>query len=134
MSRAAKTVRSRWLELLKHTLNRVTVPLARRGIGPFSLVRHVGRRTGRRYETPLLLAEVPGSLVAELTYGPRVDWYRNVTAAGACDVVHRGRRLRIDRIEDYPTDLGLRAFGFPASMVLRLARRRHFRLLHISAT
>ncbi len=59
-------IRRGWLWLLKNTLNRATVPLARAGIGPFSLVRHIGRSSGRTYETPLLLARVADSFVAEL--------------------------------------------------------------------
>ena len=129
----APHVRRAWLGLLKHTLNRATVPLARAGIGPFSLVRHVGRKTGRVYETPLLLAATDGGLVAELTYGPGVAWYRNVVAAGHCTVIHRGAEVRIDRIEPYDTAAGLRAFGNPAALVLRALRRREFRLLHIEA-
>jgi len=121
--------RRAWLALLKHTLNRVTVPLARAGIGPFSLVVHVGRKTGRRYETPLLLARADRGLVAELTYGPGVAWYRNVVAAGRCTVVHRGHEVEIGRIEPYDTESGLRAFGNPAALVLRALRRREFRLL-----
>lgn len=127
---AAAMIRRGWLWLLKNTLNRVTVPLARAGIGPFSLVRHVGRRTGRRYATPLLLARVSDGFVAELTYGPQVAWYRNVAAAGRCTVVHRGVEYAIDRIEPYATADGLRAFGNPAALVLRALRRREFRLLH----
>jgi deazaflavin-dependent oxidoreductase (nitroreductase family) len=91
-------VRTRFLQVLKHTLNRVTIRSARSGRGRFSLVRHVGRRSGRSYETPLILAEVPGGFVAELTYGPDVDWYRNIVAAGGCTVVHHGREYLIDRI------------------------------------
>lgn len=123
--------RRAWLGLLKHTLNRATVPLARAGIGPFSLIRHVGRKTGRSYETPLLLATADRGFVAELTYGPSVAWYRNVVAAGHCEVVHRGVTYRIDRIEPYDTAAGLRAFGNPAALVLRALRRREFRYLRI---
>ena len=123
--------RRAWLRLLKHTLNRATVPLARAGIGPFSLVLHVGRKTGRRYETPLLLARNDRGFVAELTYGPTVAWYRNVVAAGRCTVVHRGRRIEIGRIEPCDPETGLRAFGNPAAPVLRALRRREFRLLVI---
>jgi deazaflavin-dependent oxidoreductase (nitroreductase family) len=119
------------LGLLKHTLNRATVPLARAGIGPFSLVRHVGRRTGRIYETPLLLARVDGGFVAELTYGPRVAWYRNVVAAGGCTVVDRGVAYAIDRVTAISAGEGLRAFGNPAALVLRALHRREFRLLHV---
>lgn len=126
-------VRLRFLRLLKHTLNRVTVPLARSGHGPVALVRHVGRRSGRTYETPLMLARVPEGFVAELTYGPDVDWYRNITAAGHCVVVSRGAEYQVDRIGPFPTEQGLAAFGMPASVLLRLLRRREFRLLHVDS-
>jgi deazaflavin-dependent oxidoreductase (nitroreductase family) len=125
-------LRAAWLRLLKHSLNRVTVPLARSGRGPFALVRHVGRRSGRAYETPLLLARRGDDFVAELTYGPDVDWYRNVMAAGRCEVVAGGVVHEIDRIEPLPADDGLRAFGNPAAPVLRLLRRRDFRLLKVA--
>ena len=125
-------MRAAWLGLLKHSLNRVTVPLARAGHGPFALVRHVGRRSGRPYETPLLLARLGDDFVAELTYGPNVDWHRNVMAAGRCEVVAGGVVHEIDRIEPLPTAAGLRAFGNPAAPVLRLLRRRDFRLLRVA--
>lgn len=119
-----------FLWVLKNTLNRLTTPLARAGRGPFALVRHVGRRSGRTYETPLVLARVPDGFIAELTYGPAVNWYRNITAAGHCVVVFRGAEHHVDRIEQYPTDAGIRAFGNPAGPLLRLLRRHEFRLLH----
>jgi hypothetical protein len=40
-----------------------------------------------------------------------------------------GVEYEIDRIEVCPADVGLRAFGNPAAWVLRLLRRREFRLL-----
>jgi deazaflavin-dependent oxidoreductase (nitroreductase family) len=129
---AASGFQRGFLWTLKNTLNRVTVPLARSGHGPFSLIRHTGRRTGRPYETPLLLARDGADFVAELTYGPGVAWYRNVVAAGRCVVVHRGAAYEIDRIEPYDTAAGLRAFGNPATIVLRLLRRREFRLLRVA--
>ncbi|MCD2195290.1 nitroreductase/quinone reductase family protein [Actinomycetospora endophytica] len=120
----------RYLWLLEHTLNQATRRLARTGYGPFSLVRHTGRRSGRVYETPVMLATVPDGFVAELTYGPTVDWYRNIVAAGGCEVVHQGREHTIDRIEDCDTARGLRAYGCPRALVLRLLGRREFRVLH----
>ncbi len=122
-----------FLRLVKNTLNRVTVPLARSGHGPHALVRHVGRRTGRTYETPLLLARTPDGFVIELTYGPGVDWYRNITAAGRCVVLRHGVEYPVDRIEPCTTEEGLAAFGPPRSLVLRLLRRREFRGLHVAA-
>jgi len=124
------TIRRGWLWLLKNTLNRGTVRLARAGWGPFALVRHVGRKTGRPYETPLLLATHGRDFIAELTYGPDVSWYRNVVAAGRCSVVVAGVEHEIDRIEVCPPEVGMRAFGYPAALVLKALRRREFRLLH----
>lgn len=120
----------RLLWLLNNTLNRLTVRIARSGRGPFSLVRHVGRRSGTTYETPLILASTPEGFVAELTYGAGVDWYRNVVAAGDCMIISGGVEYRIDRIEPCDPDTGLRAYGYPASLILRLLRRHEFRLLH----
>jgi deazaflavin-dependent oxidoreductase (nitroreductase family) len=122
-------VKRRFLWLLTNTLNRLTKRLARTGRGPFALVRHVGRTSGRTYETPLILARVPDGFVAELTYGPGVDWYRNIVAAGGCVVVHGGAEHRVDRIEPCDPDTGRRAFGFPAALLLRVLRRHEFRLL-----
>jgi deazaflavin-dependent oxidoreductase (nitroreductase family) len=84
------SVRRRFFWVLKKTLNRLTARMARGGYGPFSLIRHVGRKSGRTYETPVILAEVPQGFVAELTYGDTVDWYRNIVAAGGCTVIHHG--------------------------------------------
>jgi deazaflavin-dependent oxidoreductase (nitroreductase family) len=125
-------LRRAWFWLLKNGLNRVVIPPARRGRGPFALVRHVGRKTGKHYETPLLLARLGDDFVAELTYGPSVAWHRNVVAAGGCQVVAGGVTYDIDRIEILPTGDGLRAFGNPAAMVLRLLRRRDFRRLAVA--
>lgn len=117
-----------FLWFLNQTLNPVAIRAARAGRG-FDLVRHVGRKTGRVYETPLILAGVDGGFVAELTYGTDVAWYRNVVAAGRCAVVVKGIEYEIDCIEPYPCDAGRRAFGFPGCVILTLLRRREFRFL-----
>ena len=118
-----------WLRMLQHTLNPLALRMARRGSGPFSLIRHTGRKSGRTFETPLILARVPGGFVAELTYGPEVNWYRNLVASGHGTVIWKGRAFAIDGIDQVSTDAGLRAFGAPASWVLKLLRRHEFRLL-----
>ncbi len=124
------SVRRAWFWVLRHTLNPVALRSARSGHGPFSLVRHTGRRTGRPYATPLLLARVPEGFVAELTYGEAVDWYRNVVAGGG-ELLVGGVTHPITSVEPYPTDAGRRAFGFPARYLLALLRRREFRLLRV---
>ena len=127
---ARSRVKRGYLWILKNTLNRVTTRLALSGRGPFSLIRHTGRKTGKSYETPLILAARGKDFIAELTYGPDVAWYRNVVAAGRCTVVFKGVEYQVDRIEPCDSETGLRAFGYPAALVLRLLRRHEFRLLH----
>ncbi|WP_345751425.1 nitroreductase family deazaflavin-dependent oxidoreductase [Microbacterium rhizophilus] len=123
----------RWfLRVLNRTLNPLTLRAARSGRGPFSLVEHVGRRTGRVFEAPLILARVDGGFVAELTYGDQVNWYRNVVTGGG-RVLWRGEWYRITGVSPCGVDEGMRAFGVPAAWVLRVLRRREFRLLRVEA-
>lgn len=127
------TFRSGYFAVLKHTINPLAIRLARSGRGPFSIVRHVGRRSGTVYETPIVLAEVPQGFVAELTYGEDVSWYRNVVAAGGrCTILRGDSGYAVDRMDAMESAAGLRAFGTPRTLVLRLLRRREFRLLHVA--
>lgn len=127
-------LRRRFLWVLNHTLNRITTPLAKSGHGPFSLVRHVGRKTGHAYETPVILARAPGGFVAELTYGENVDWYRNVVAAGGCVVLYRGKEYRVSAIEACDAETGRAAYPAPLRGVLKLMGRNDYRLLRTSGT
>jgi deazaflavin-dependent oxidoreductase (nitroreductase family) len=56
----------------------------------FGVVVHLGRRSGRRYETPVNVFLRPGGYVVALTYG-QGDWVRNVLAAGSARLRTRGR-------------------------------------------
>ena len=115
--------------VLKHTLNPLTHRLARSSHGPFTLVRHVGRRSGQRYETPIIVSPVEDGFVIELTYGPDVDWHKNVLAAGGCTVVWHGKEYVIDTIEPLNTETGRAAFPPAQQFILRVIRRKHFEKL-----
>ncbi len=112
--------------VLKHTLNPVTGQIARSSHGPFTLVWHVGRRSGQRYETPIIVSSVEDGFVIELTYGPNVDWHKNVLAAGGCTLVWHGKEYIIDKIEPMDTATGRAAFPLPLRFILRLLNRKHF--------
>jgi deazaflavin-dependent oxidoreductase (nitroreductase family) len=74
--------------------NRVLGPLARYLPG-FAIVAHVGRRSGRRYRTPVNAYKREGGYVIALVYGADSQWVRNVLAAGGTDIETRGRRVRL---------------------------------------
>jgi deazaflavin-dependent oxidoreductase (nitroreductase family) len=74
--------------------NHVLGPFAQRLPG-FAVVRHVGRRSGRSYRTPVNLFRRGDRYVISLTYGADSQWVRNVLAAGAVDVETRGRVVHL---------------------------------------
>jgi deazaflavin-dependent oxidoreductase (nitroreductase family) len=65
---------------VKHWINPVLRNLARSSYGPFALLRHVGRKSGQTYEIPIMVWRVVDGFVIVLTYGPQVDWLRNLQA------------------------------------------------------
>jgi deazaflavin-dependent oxidoreductase (nitroreductase family) len=62
-----------------------------------SVIEHVGRRSGRTYETPVDIIETTTRLLIALPYGARTDWLRNVLAAGSATVVYGGERITVER-------------------------------------
>ena len=64
-----------------------------------SRIRHVGRVSGRSYETPVGPFAVGDAFVIALPYGPGADWVRNVVANGSAILVHEGRTLSIHEPE-----------------------------------
>lgn len=54
-------------------------------------IRHVGRRSGRRYMTPVGARRSGDIVVIPLTFGNRSDWSQNVRAAGGCSLRLNGR-------------------------------------------
>ena len=82
----------------------------------FALVRHVGRRSGRRYETPVNAFRVDSGFVFALTYG-KTDWVKNVLEHDGCEI--RTRCRDIDLVEPViVTDATRRLIPIPFRWVL----------------
>ena len=69
---------------------------------PLAVVVHRGRRSGRRFSTPVLAFPVEGGYAIALVYGADTDWVRNVQAERGCLLRRRGRELPLTE----PTILG----------------------------
>jgi deazaflavin-dependent oxidoreductase (nitroreductase family) len=80
--------------LTTHVFNPVTRLVAGRLPG-FGILTHTGRRSRRRYRTPLLVLRRRDDVVIALWYGSDVHWVKNVLAAGGCELETRGRKLRL---------------------------------------
>jgi deazaflavin-dependent oxidoreductase (nitroreductase family) len=79
--------------------NKVGLNRATRHIAPwlpgFGVVVHRGRRSGRRYQTPVNVFPTEDGFLFALTYGPDTDRVRNVVAAGGCELHTRGRTVQL---------------------------------------
>ncbi|MES2172308.1 MAG: nitroreductase family deazaflavin-dependent oxidoreductase [Actinomycetota bacterium] len=126
-------IKGAWLFTIKHTLNRFTMHQARRGRMDFAIVRTVGRKSGKTFETTIIVEEVTDGFVIELTYGPQVNWYRNLVAAHGGEIVRGADVRRVAGPVPISTAEGLAAFSPARRFVLRLLRRRHFEKLPFAA-
>jgi len=75
----------------------VTNPIQRLWAGwapTMGILEHVGRRSGKRFRTPLTVFSTADGVAILLTYGPDRDWLKNVTAAGAAPSAATGGRSR----------------------------------------
>ncbi len=81
-------------------------PLALRSAGKegssTSVVRHVGRRSGRTYQTPVIAVQHDDSFFIALPYGKRTDWLKNVLDKGSAVIVTNGHICEVDRPEVIP--------------------------------
>ena len=113
-------------------LNRIIKRIAPR-LPAFGVVIHQGRRTGRSYRTPVnVFATADGYLVA-LTYGKDSDWVKNVLSAGGCELITRGRRVRLvsPRLRH---DVARRGVPAPVRPILRLLRVADFLQLSLDTS
>ena len=104
----------------KYVTNRITGRFAHLSYGPFAIIHHVGRRSGKSYETVLMVWPGGEGFVIALTYGPNVDWYRNLSAAGGATLFWHRKFYTIGEPE--PIDVGTAWLAFPA-MIRGILRR-----------
>ncbi|NHF64065.1 nitroreductase family deazaflavin-dependent oxidoreductase [Microcella pacifica] len=76
-----------WARMNKYTFNPAELKKGKRPV-----IIHVGRTSGREYQTPLDAHRVDGGYLFVPVYGVESDWVRNVLAAGSA-------RLRVDGSE-----------------------------------
>ena len=78
----------------KVATNRVTARFAGRFPG-FGIIHHHGRKSGKRYSTPVCVFRTGHGYIVALTYGPNTDWVKNVLASGGSTLEVRGRKVEL---------------------------------------
>jgi deazaflavin-dependent oxidoreductase (nitroreductase family) len=64
--------------------------------GKYPLVAHVGRTSGKSYQTPLDAYPTKTGYVLVARYGPESDWVRNILAAGTATLRIEGEEYALD--------------------------------------
>ena len=101
---------------VRRFVNPVLIHLA--GIGWFADLEHVGRRSGTVRHTPLLAFRDGDRVTLALTYGPHVQWLKNIRAAGRCRMRLGGQLLQLGAPRDLPAAEGLARMPQPIRSVL----------------
>jgi deazaflavin-dependent oxidoreductase (nitroreductase family) len=117
----------------KHFTNRLVGKIAHSSWGLFSIVYHIGRCSGKLYETPVTAIRTSAGFVVALTYGPDVDWCRNIKASGRCKVLWRRRVYVIDKIEALTFESAMPYFPLFVRLILRGIRIQHYVRLNCQA-
>ncbi len=101
----------------------------KRGVRP--VLTHVGRSSGRSYQTPLDAHPVDGGFVFFPIYGPDSDWVQNILASGSAVLTIDGDRIELisPRLvteaqirEELPSDVKLPSGFLKISNFLRMDR------------
>lgn len=70
-----------------------------------AVIRHIGRRSGQTYETPIEAFDTDGgTVVIPLPYGASADWVRNVLAQGGAQLTRGGETFALADPREVPTD------------------------------
>ncbi|QKJ20818.1 nitroreductase/quinone reductase family protein [Microbacterium hominis] len=123
----------RFIRLQRDVLNRGMMTAAGRTNSPIAVIEHIGRSSGRSYETPVTAFREGDDWVIGLPYGPEVSWAKNVLTAGEAVLRIDGDRHVVNGVRVVPiasTALAtrmsavIRLFGVESAMVLHDASVR----------
>jgi deazaflavin-dependent oxidoreductase (nitroreductase family) len=119
----------------KHVTNRVLRRFVYSGRGPFAIIHHAGRRSGKTYKTVIWVWPTSEGFVIALTYGRKVDWYRNMLAAGGGSVFWHNRLYEVSKPELIDAAVALLAFPQLFKMLFRLfGKDEEFVLLKVKSS
>lgn len=83
----------------RYLLNPLMLRLAGRKNWYAAAIKHTGRRSGKQYTTPVVAERIADGFVIPLPFGIRVDWLRNVLAAGRTTISSRGENYEVAQPE-----------------------------------
>lgn len=112
--------------------NAILLKIAGGPLRAFSLLKHVGRRSGKAYATPLSAYPLGDGFVIALLYGDatKVSWCQNVMDAGKCILKTRGQEYVLGRPEIISASQALPAYPPLARWVYQSRDIQQFLWVH----
>lgn len=123
-----------WVTRVNRVVANPILGLVSDRVPPLATLHHVGRTSGRRYRTPVMAFRTPRGMVIALTYGPDVQWLRNIDAAGGARLVRAGRVLVLDDPVRLRGDAGARLVPSVVRWALRVMKVDEFVELAVVGT
>jgi hypothetical protein len=123
-------VREKFIRFNKETLNPMTLKIAGGRSGVYATVKHVGRRSGRAYMTPVVAQPLGDGFVIPLPYDSSVDWCRNVLATGGCTLIWNEQEYILERPEIIQASHALKAFPVGSRVLYLAGRIKEYLWLH----
>ena len=121
-----------WFKKFLTTYNGMTRKISGTERSSWGLLTHVGRRSGRVYQTSLGTIEYRDGFLLPLGYGLQTDWYRNLMAAGTGTLAWNGHTYQLERPELISGPEVMRAWPIGSRILLRLTGIHDFVWLHRS--
>lgn len=120
-------LRLKWVNDKIRPLSKKANPLTSKFAGtPFgdlyfnlSILKHIGRSSGREYVTFLSAYPLGDGFVLTLAYGPDVDWCRNILASGTCTLTWRGQEYALEKPELLPISEAWEAYPLFTRLFIR---------------
>jgi deazaflavin-dependent oxidoreductase (nitroreductase family) len=110
--------------------NRVFLLVSGRWFRAYSIVRHVGRTSGRAYQNPVSAYPLGDGFVIPVLYGTQSQWVRNVMAAGRFTLRTKGRDYPLERPELIPPAQALAAYPALFRRIMRSQQTQAFVWAH----
>jgi hypothetical protein len=123
---------SRPARQLNRRANAFFLKISGRRLRAYSMLKHVGRSSGREYITPLSAYPLGDGFVMALLYGDatNVDWCRNIMAVGRCVLKTRGQEYELEKPEILPASKALAAYPFLLRILYKARNIKQFVWVH----
>ena len=115
----------------KSVTNKILIHICGKKFGHFVILTHIGRKSGKLYQIPIIAEPVKNGFVVALTYGRKVDWVENVLAKGSCFMLWKNKEYSLVHPEFIAKEDGVLAFPPPFRIGLRKMGVQYYLRLEI---